>query len=514
MKLSTLVKFKEELKEIQAKGLKISEYCAVYNKNNSYFSNKIRLVKDSLNVYTSEAEEVISLYNSLLKRTSNKTEPSSLNGVTPNSIDDGRATITINRDSDNLVESYYVEVAVRDSKPFTAKLSREETETLFGLYTYYGGNITARNVANEFPRFTLPEVKKLFRAFKLTKDSAWFPPHLLEELSTEELSIYRMNIKERAAFKYADSRKERDYDKKLKDLVSEINKLKNRNQVLADLQLERFDRKLVLPHLNKKGNEQSLIIWLSDMHVGAYNSSEGYIQLPEYNKQDINDRLSKIIATLSGNKYSRIFVVNLGDSLDNYNKETARGGHILPTVMTNKEQAHTYIEVMMSFFNSLKEEFDSEIYYYCIGDSNHGSDWEWAVNNILAEKLTAININCYISNNKIDQFEVDGNVFLYLHGDDSGDMKSGFPAVLNPKTENWFNSYIIENKIVADKDIYVVKGHSHVYAVNMAKSFIYMSAASLYGASNWMTANFGKTPWGVNFSEVKNGTVITGLINN
>ena len=86
MKLSTLVKFKEELKEIQAKGLKISEYCAVYNKNNSYFSNKIRLVKDSLNVYTSEAEEVISLYNSLLKRTSNKTEPSSLNGVTPNII--------------------------------------------------------------------------------------------------------------------------------------------------------------------------------------------------------------------------------------------------------------------------------------------------------------------------------------------------------------------------------------------------------------------------------------------
>ena len=219
-------------------------------------------------------------------------------------------------------------------------------------------------------------------------------------------------------------------------------------------------------------------------------------------------------ATVSGNKYSRIFVVNLGDSLDNYSKETARGGHILPTVMTNKEQAHTYIEVMMSFFNSLKEEFDSEIYYYCIGDSNHGSDWEWAVNNILAEKLTAININCYISNNKIDQFEVDGNVFLYLHGDDSGDMKSGFPATLNPKTENWFNSYIIENKIVADKDIYVVKGHSHVYAVNMAKSFIYMSAASLYGASNWMTANFGKTPWGVNFSEVKNGIVITGLINN
>ena len=96
------------------------------------------------------------------------------------------------------IVKYKVNVKVRDSKDFDVELSRADAERIFGLYTYYGGNITARNVANEFPRFTLSEIKKIFRAFKLTKDSAWFPPHMLEEMNEEQLANYRMNLKERA----------------------------------------------------------------------------------------------------------------------------------------------------------------------------------------------------------------------------------------------------------------------------------------------------------------------------
>ena len=99
------------------------------------------------------------------------------------------------------IVKYRVDVKVRDSKDFNVELSRDDAERIFGLYTYYGGNITARNVANEFPRFTLSEIKKIFRAFKLTKDSPWFPPHMLEEMNEEQLANYRMNIKDRAEFK-------------------------------------------------------------------------------------------------------------------------------------------------------------------------------------------------------------------------------------------------------------------------------------------------------------------------
>ena len=59
------------------------------------------------------------------------------------------------------IVKYRVDVKVRDSKDFNVELSRDDAERIFGLYTYYGGNITARNVANEFPRFTLSEIKKI-----------------------------------------------------------------------------------------------------------------------------------------------------------------------------------------------------------------------------------------------------------------------------------------------------------------------------------------------------------------
>ena len=70
------------------------------------------------------------------------------------------------RDENNMIIEYKVVVYRQDKTPFKTILSRQDAETLWGLYTYYGGNVTARNVANEFPKYTLPEVKYLFRAFR------------------------------------------------------------------------------------------------------------------------------------------------------------------------------------------------------------------------------------------------------------------------------------------------------------------------------------------------------------
>ena len=74
--------------------------------------------------------------------------------------------VTINRNPEGKIIGYNINYPIKDSKPFIADLTREDVETIFGLYTYYGGNITARNVANEFPKFTLAEIKRIFRCFK------------------------------------------------------------------------------------------------------------------------------------------------------------------------------------------------------------------------------------------------------------------------------------------------------------------------------------------------------------
>ena len=171
------------------------------------------------------------------------------------------------------IVKYRVDVKVRDSKDFNVELSRDDAERIFGLYTYYGGNITARNVANEFPRFTLSEIKKIFRAFKLTKDSAWFPPHMLEEMNEEQLDNYRMSLKERAAFKYADSRQERDFKNILNKMASEINSLKDYRDFFESMTRELMENPIKFNRpplkITKADNKKTLVLFLSDMHIGA-----------------------------------------------------------------------------------------------------------------------------------------------------------------------------------------------------------------------------------------------------
>ena len=408
------------------------------------------------------------------------------------------------------IVKYKVDVKVRDSKDFYTELSRDEAEKLFGLYTYYGGNITARNVANEFPRFTLSEVKKIFRAFKLTKDSAWFPPHMGEELTEEQLSEYRMSLKERSAFKYADARQERDFNKLLRNLSFKIKESEDRKKLIQELNL--LDYTFPVKPISTRKNSRDLILYLSDLHVGAYNETNGYEKLVSYNEEDIQNRFDIILDKISKSKYTNIIVCNLGDSLDSYKKETTRGGHELPSTTSDKEKSVLFLKLMIRFFSSLKQ-LSENIYYYCVGESNHDGDWGWLNNLLLASKLEKIGVKSYISDKPIDKFELNGNIFLYLHGKNNYDQIKGFPLTLNDKTESWFNSYFINNNITAEKNIYVVKGDLHQHAVTVGKTFNYVSAASLYGCSNWIVSNFGKTPWGMTYMEIsEDGEVLTGLI--
>lgn len=372
MKLSTVIKFKEELNEIKSKGLTLAQYCSQTNKNRAIYSTKIKNIIESRDLFIQEAGEVIKLYNELTDNRSPKKDyyeelaASLLNGETTE--DDKTAVIYIRNKDTNLIAGYDVTVYVRDSNPFKVILSRTEVETLFGLYTYYGGNITARNVANEFPRFTLPEIKKLFRAFKLTKDSAWFPPHLNEELSEDELCQYRMNLKERAAFKYADARQEKDFKNVLNKLACDLNKALDRKEIIKDLNLSDFS---ITPTISKnsKSNKRDIIVYLSDIHIGAYNENNGYEKLVSYNEADIRHRLNTVLNKLNKN-YDNIIICNLGDSIDSYKKETTRGGHLLPNNSTDKEKSSLFIKLMMEFFTSLKQ-ISNSVYYYCVGESNH-----------------------------------------------------------------------------------------------------------------------------------------------
>ena len=104
---------------------------------------------------------------------------------------------------------------------------------------------------------------------------------------------------------------------------------------------------LTLENLNKTDTwcSELFIFHTSNHNFLQFIIFEGYHgivikRITQDDKDEIKRRLDKIISTFAGKSYDSILIADLGDSIDQYNKETTRGGHLLPNNMTDKEMSH------------------------------------------------------------------------------------------------------------------------------------------------------------------------------
>ena len=67
---------------------------------------------------------------------------------------------------------------------------------IYRLYSYYGSSITQREVSRSFPEYSLEDFKKILRVFNITKASAPFAPHIIEENTPEQLQVMQLREKE------------------------------------------------------------------------------------------------------------------------------------------------------------------------------------------------------------------------------------------------------------------------------------------------------------------------------
>lgn len=445
MKLTTIIKFRKELESIKGEGLTISAYCAKYDKNRTTYSSKVKKAIESKDIYKEEVARIVSLYSELSERkrtiyqdvldtimnTDLKSEgTSSLDGsISENIIEeeserddfDGTTHVTYNRSSkDNRIISYDVEVKVRDKADFITTLSRSDAETIFGLYTYYGGNITARNISNEFPRYTLSEIKKIFRAFKLTKDSAWFPPHICEEYTEEELAQYRMNLKERAAFKYADSRQERDFKNTINKMASEINRLSNFGDQIESIVSNLANREIKTIELPKvPAKDKTLMVFLADMHIGAKVNNQAIFE-NQYDLEVAKGRIYQILDYLRKFKpVKKIVIVNVGDALDGMDNQTARRDHHIPQNMNNFEQINGYVSLITELFdNMIANGMASEYSYISVPCGNHDGAAGYAAAKLAAAtlKLTYPQIETIVEEKFYLRYDVGQHSYVICHG--------------------------------------------------------------------------------------------------
>ena len=429
---------------------------------------------------------------------------------------DDKAITNVERDENGIIQYYTFEIFRKNSPTLSGKLDRKEMETIYKLYTIYGANLTQKIVSREFPQYTFIEFKRILRAFNIYKANSEFAPHIIEEKSEEELINLHNQNKENNVLRRIEKDQLAEANKLINKLAQENQKLSKNTTLFETLLKYNSEFKNEKPEFSKeKVGTETLIIWLSDLHIGAYNEKFGFYELPNYDKNEIVRRLNKIIGTFVGKSYHTVLIVDLGDSIDQYNKETTRGGHLLPNNMTDKEMSHLYLDCMGYFFKNIHEAIQAESYsYFSVGESNHSGNFGWALNLALSYKLQQQGWKTYVSDLPIDIFAINKFKFICTHGKDNYNQSKQFPLTLNPQTELYFANYIAENKLNLDgtNKIYVIKGDLHQYAYTSGKQFDYISVGSMYATSNYIAANFGNTPWSINYTHISGNNVLFGKI--
>ena len=436
-------------------------------------------------------------------------------------VRDNSETIQIGADKKvGKIIEYRYRIAVHEKPNIEGTLTREEVDLMHRLYAYEGSNLTQRSVSRYFPNFTFQDFKKVLRAFNITKASSPIAQHIIEEKPKEELAMLTFQNKENDYLRYIEQNRAKITETKLKEMTGKYYDLKqqiaNFKEFLSEINID-VKVKVRKP---KKSNEKTLVVYLSDMHIGA-DVSKYSIYENEFTFETASKRLLTItekimdIAMTTGT--TNIVVCNIGDTLDGYNAQTTRGGHDLPQNMNNKDQFKNYLKMMAEFFADLSNcGLFSSIKYYAVEGGNHDGDFGYMANKSLEGILAILNpeIEVQVFEKYIEHFNVSNHTFVVCHGKDAKDVFKNMPLVINDKTENQINEYLDYHSIYG-KNTHFIKGDLHQSATTYAKRFRYKSVASFFGSSEWIHKNFGNTPAACDFDVIDGDSILeTRLILN
>lgn len=533
---STIDNFVNNINECISSGLSRAAFCAHKQLYATYFSVNINKILEGYKEGIVAAEDFNRVIESMSKLDSKyevyKSETAHTNAASPVQAnipfeeetleqvsiepDDDRNSVNIIRDDNGKIKFYEFKVLRRDKAPLVGRLTRDEMNNIYRMYSYYGMSITQREISRYFPEYSLIDFKRILRVFSITKAVSPFAPHIIEEHSKEELMDMQMREKENDFLRGIEEQSIKNDRALLKKYAIENIELKRKLEEGVKIDLSGLDLASGKPFTpTGTPSKKNLFLYLSDMHIGAYVSPLSIYSNP-YDKDEVIRRINIILnrvhdlhETYKG--FDNIYVCNLGDSLDGYNGQTTRGGHSLPQNMCNKEQIHTFIFVMNYLFTELNKLEYNKMHYYCVGESNHDGDFGYAANVALETILANKGVNCTIFDKFIGEFKAGETTFILCHGKDNKDMFKNLPLTLDIKTENFINEYL-DTKGISGNVIFI-KGDLHQSATTYGRRFTYRSVGSLFGSSEWIHKNFGNTPAACDYSVLDgNNNILDGRI--
>lgn len=462
MKQSTLKKYIGILTDIKHSGLSIKSYCEANGICYQSIYVTINKLKQQHDEESEMVSELLSLYNEVSGRRGKMVsmdfetqglsfKPSEIAGfmrveggeikeipadictaastITPGSEEnvetDDAAETSYVRDNEGKIKFYKYQIFRRNKAPLCGKLTREEMNTIHRLYSYYGDALTQRVISRHFVDLSLIDFKRILRAFNITRASAPFAPHMIEECTENELRDIQLREKENSFLRKAEEDQIKNNEKLLKKYAQENIDLKNQLANLAGFQVSLPDNiePVILPEYNPVG--QSINLYLSDLHLGAsVTTGTLYQENVEYGFDEAKRRLTKVLETLSDfDCFDNFNLVLLGDNIDccGFTGKTARLDHIMPENMDAREQGNKFIELMMWFIDTLASadrELISKLRVFSVPCGNHGGTFEYMCNKALLAYVNAKypNVETTMWEEFFGVFKQGEHTFVCCHG--------------------------------------------------------------------------------------------------
>lgn len=275
--------------------------------------------------------------------------------------------------------------------------------------------------------------------------------------------------------------------------------------------LAKYTTKIVRP-LPKPSRmtDLGMAVTISDAHVGMNPNPDGLGLLGyEYNGGIYAKQMQKVFDTIVQNynlfgNVDTIFIDDLGDKQDGWDKLTTRGGHTLDQNMNNVQQAETCIDETVKLIVSCVDHgIASKIILREVTNSNHSGDFSAIVNFAVKRIINAMYQSDVVEviglGNHINPHEWGDHLFLMAHGKDKKFCKWPLPSVLGEKDINYLNNYISEMGF-DHKYVHVWKGDLHHRRYEEHKGFDYVNFTAFSPASAYIQHNFptGKSGFDVN----------------
>lgn len=240
------------------------------------------------------------------------------------------------------------------------ELSRYQMETIYTMYPYG----TIQQMSREFPMIPLEDLRRITRAFGITKDTK-FPPHVLEENSEKEVAEFTLKAKANSVVRKLDVYKTELLEKENRELLLELRKHKQTTawaERIVDKYLARQANKDEIPtpiHIEfsaaaarKVGNKPTGVntyTLFSDIHFGKLFESRRHIYGRGTDKTMLRERCLQIAqetaneAQLNGSK--EVHMICNGDVFESIIPGGMRLSHEARMDLTSDEQFMWAIDV-------------------------------------------------------------------------------------------------------------------------------------------------------------------------